>query len=153
MKLAHVLLLASLLLPQAIRVALADEHGGRTGSEWLLDSKLERLQWIDGFRQGAWMAFQRVPRSCYAEMPQYCRDQAHGGVDLSIPFTNGGIEGVMTNLYQDPANRLIEWRHMLLIARDKLRGENIEPTLRAARLSAAESLKGSRSDEPKPPQR
>ncbi len=151
MNFMRVTLLISLLLGSVIEAAVAEDRDARTGREWLEHSGLERLQWIDGFRQGARVAFQRVPQSCYMEMPQYCRDQAQRGVDLSIPFTNGDLDDVMTGLYQDPANRLIEWRHMLLISRDKLRGEDIEPILRAARLAAAESLKGSQSTKPPQP--
>lgn len=42
---------------------------------------------------------------------------------------------MMRHLYSDPSNRHIPWEYICKVAIEKLRGEDIEPTLRSMRAA------------------
>ncbi len=45
---------------------------------------------------------------------------------------------MVSMLYQDPANTFVPWESMTYIARDKLKGQEIDEALKAARKKAVE---------------
>lgn len=53
-------------------------------------------------------------------------------------FSPAALSQMVSMLYQDPANTFIPWESMTYIARDKLKGKEIDEALKAARKKAVE---------------
>ena len=77
--------------------------------------------WIN---EGDWFKEPELPKV------KIVREKTHLFFDLKV------IREVITELYKDPANSYITFTKVIYIARDKLKGDNIEESIRQARKEA-----------------
>lgn len=71
--------------------------------------------------------------------PNPPREVAELREKLFVRYTRTQLREVVTDLYGDPANSLIRPLDVLLLARDKIEGKNIEDSLIKARARAMET--------------
>jgi hypothetical protein len=132
-----------LLVASAPFLAAQDASSNETNAEfWRSMPKKERVGFIFGFGLG-------VKEGMLATV-SYLHDHdliRHGsGTNLAkaltasvdTRFSSGELEPVVTDLYKDPANALIDLNDAILIARDRLSGKDVEAAIRAARKSGAD---------------
>lgn len=110
---------------------------------WTMLSHNEKFCYMMGFQDGAgntyitaataWLPSGKLFEKPEPENVAKVRKKTHLMVDTDA------IIKVMDNLYKDPSNAFIRWSDMVLIARDKLLGEDVEAALANARKSAVET--------------
>lgn len=109
---------------------------------WNQLSREGKISYLTGVRDGGANAYivasqAWIPREEYLEKPTSQRiDQVIKQVFLRLDVVD--IADVMSNLYQDPANKYIDSVDMVYIARNKLLGEHIEDDLASARKEAVD---------------
>lgn len=98
--------------------------------------------YLKGFQEGAVVAYFKAGESWLqpgelSQKPETNKvKKARESIFLLLDIEV--IRDVMSNLYEDPANQYVQIFDMVYIARDKLRGENIDEALRKARKNALE---------------
>jgi len=96
------------------------------GNQWLQWNELERHIYLLGFVDGGSVYFDFVFRQ-----PERVRNELFEA--NAVKYDNDVLSPVITSLYRDPANVYIRYDSMVLIARDKIAGKDVEPRLRMAR--------------------
>jgi len=111
---------------------------------WLSLPREVRTWYVGGFRNGYSHAYVHYGR----KTPEVGKDQVSGGKDPEkLPIKVSGLDyeviaDTMTELYRDPANRMIPYNFICNLAIDKLRGattEEVNRSLEMARRSLTES--------------
>jgi hypothetical protein len=110
--------------------ALAEERMNY-GSFWLSRQVPWRTAYVVGFQAGIAHASAMLTMQ-YPEKEFIDRFW----IDLDLEFAPAILVPVVTSLYEDPANSFIAPEEMLYIARDKLRGEDIDNKLTIMRKNA-----------------
>ncbi len=116
----------TLFLLVAIKTWTQDElfNYGRQWNAW---SNVSRSIYLQGFVDGQSNTYSVLSNDLPPERREALRLQTF------TFYSADAIRDVMTNLYSDPANTFIRSNSVVYIARDKLSGKDIEPTLRHAR--------------------
>ena len=94
-------------------------------SSWSPDM---RHAFVDGFVEGGSRAY----LECFNHLSEVARQTV--AKHTFVKYHSDILSDVVTNLYKDPANSFVTYGAMILIARDKLDGLDIEPELRYARI-------------------
>ena len=102
-------------------------HKFNFGVRWRTWTDTARLAYVDGLRDGTSGTYLVVTNDLSATRREAVRTQ------VFTFFPERELVDVMTDLYSDPANVFIRSGEMVLIARDKLSGRDVEPRLRQAR--------------------
>jgi len=97
------------------------------GREWNTWSNVSRSIYLAGFVDGQSNTYLAVLNDLPPERREALRLQTF------TFYESDSLREVMTSLYSDPANTYIRHDAMVYIARDKLDGKDVEPTLRRAR--------------------
>lgn len=97
------------------------------GAQWSSWSSPSRSIWTQGFVDGQSSTYLAL----LTDLPEARRDALR--LKTFTFYDSDALRDVMTSLYADPANTYIRFDAMVYIARDKLSGKDVEPTLRTAR--------------------
>ncbi len=139
--------LTFLFLASPSFLAAQDPGSNETNAEfWRAMPKEERKGFIFGFDLG-------VNQGMLATVSYLCDHNlvrqgsgANGAKSLTASltasvgtrFNPADLEPVVTDLYKDPANALIDLTDAILIARDRLSGKDVDAAIRAARKSGSD---------------
>jgi hypothetical protein len=109
------------------------------GEIWKAWDPAARSAYISGYVDGCSLTY--LAASAWLPGGEAFRKPESGRVkrvteECFLVFENDSISKVMTDLYNDPANVFILHSSMILIARDKLRGDDVENKLKEARRYA-----------------
>jgi len=131
-KLAATLVLAIGFWPgtaicQGAATALPQEELFNYGQEWTAFSNPMRWVYLRGFVDGQSNTYLAMIDDVQLDRRETLRLQTFTFFDAVA------LSAVMTSLYADPANAFIRYEAMVYIARDKLNGNDVEPSLRHAR--------------------
>jgi hypothetical protein len=97
------------------------------GAMWNSWTVAMRSAYIEGFLSGVNSVYQRA----FSYLSAKQRDEIRAAT--FVVYASDVLAKVVTDLYRDPANTYIEPGALVIVAREKLKGTDIEPLLRAAR--------------------
>ena len=143
MRAVSAVLAAFLLVAPAHYLAAQDAPGSATTAEfWLSMPKAERERFIFGFGLGVAQGTRAAAAflhdhegGCHGVGPKLTSAVV---ASVDTRFSASDLEPAVTELYRDPANARIGLVDAILIARDRLRGNDVNPAIGAARKSGAD---------------
>lgn len=125
-----------LLIPVA---STAEDGPYNYGAVWNGWSPQSRSAYLWGYKDGNfaayWLAGKEWLKDEFLSKPESPRVK-QVREKLFLVFDGDAIAPVMTTIYKDPANTFVDLVDAARLSRDKLKGEDIEPGLLAARRKA-----------------
>jgi hypothetical protein len=135
-----VVLYLLLLMPAIATICHAQRTEAQTWQSW---SNSVRDVYLSGVKEGAADAYFKAAEQWLApgevvKQPEPVRVTKVREAVFFF-FDIAAIRDVMTDLYKDPANQYVQLSDMVFIARDKLRGDQIDESLNKARKRGLEA--------------